>query len=149
MGVYDARLRIERNDAMRRHWPTLLLGALALVCAALAQTTQGHVLLRDAALYETPATYTELTFSTPGKLPTALAKPSASVPVAFGIHNVSGAPRDYSWSIALVRAGKSQVKATGAVLTPAQGRTAVSRSVVAACPSGRLEVVVRLASPAE
>jgi hypothetical protein len=120
-----------------------------LACLGLAQTQQGHAVLRDLGLYETPATYTELTFSAPGSLPGKLAKPSTGVTVAFGIHNVSGAARSYQWSILVVRAGKSQVKSTGTVLTPAQGRTAVSRSVVTMCTAGQVQVVVQLASPAE
>jgi hypothetical protein len=115
----------------------------------LAQTGSGHTLLRAAGLYEEPASYTELAFSTPGDLPSALAKPSASVKVSFGIHNVSDSPRSYDWSIALVHSGVSQVKASGAASTSAQGRTAVTKSVTAACSSGRVQVVVRLASPAQ
>ncbi len=134
---------------MRGHWQLILLAAAILVCLGLAQTQQGHVVLRDAGLYETPVNYTELTFSTPGELPSALAKPDTSVPVAFGIHNISSASRSYHWSILLVRTGKSQVKSTGTVLTAAQGRTAVTRSVVTMCTAGRVQVVVQLASPAE
>jgi hypothetical protein len=134
---------------MRRRWPLLLLVAVVLCCAGLAQTLQGHVLLRDAGLYETPATYTELAFSQPGALPGALVKPSTKLTVSFGIHNVSDAPRSYQWSIALVHRGKSQIKASGAVQAPAQGRATVTRPVVAVCVGGRLEVIVRLASPDE
>jgi hypothetical protein len=134
---------------MKGHWQLLTLVAVVLVCAGLAQTQQGHVLLRNVGLYETPATYTELTFSEPGDLPTTVARPSSNVKVSFGIHNVSDTARSYAWSIALVHAGKSQVKASGSAQTPAQGRTAVARPVVVACVGGRVQVVVRLASPAE
>jgi hypothetical protein len=134
---------------MKNRWQLLLLVAAVLVCAGLAQTQPGHAVLRDAGLYETPAAYTELTFSAPGTLPDAVAKPNASVTVAFGIHNVSNDSRNYNWSIVLVHSGKSQVKASGTVLTMAQGRSSVSKSVPAACSSGRVQVVVRLASPAE
>lgn len=134
---------------MKNRWQLLLLVAAVLVCAGLAQTQPGHALLRNTGLYETPAAYAELTFSAPGNLPSAVAKPNADITVAFGIHNVSGDSRDYHWSIMLVHSGKSQVRASGTVLTPAQGRTAVTRSVPAACSSGRVQVVVRLASPAE
>jgi hypothetical protein len=130
---------------MRSRWQLLLLVAAVLVCAALAQTQPGHTLLRDTGLYETPAAYTELTFSAPGNLPSAAAKPNASISVAFGIHNVSGDSRDYRWSIMLVHSGKSRVKASGTVLTPAQGRTEVTKSVAADCTSGRVQVVVQLA----
>jgi hypothetical protein len=107
------------------------------------------VLLRDAGLYETPATYTELAFSQSAALPSTLAEPSGNVKVSFGIHNVSDAAHSYQWSIAVVHSGKSQVKATGTVPLPAQGRISLARSVAAACASGRTQVVVRLAAPAE
>jgi hypothetical protein len=134
---------------MRGRWQLLVLVAAVLVCAGLAQTQPGHALLRDTGLYETPVPYTELTFSTPGDLPTAVAQPNASVNVAFGIHNVTGGPRNYQWSILLVHSGKSEVKASGVVQTPDQGRSTVTKSVVTACTSGKVEVVVQLTSPAE
>jgi hypothetical protein len=127
----------------------LSIVAAVLVCVGLAQTQQGHVLLRNVGLYETPAVYTELTFSDPGSLPSALSKPNQNVKVSFSIHNVSGVSRTYQWSIVFVHSGKSQLKATGAVVTLAQGRTGITKSLVAACTGGRLQVVVRLASPAE
>jgi hypothetical protein len=134
---------------MKGRWALLLLIAIVLCCTGLAQTSQGHVLLRDAGLYETPATYTELAFSDPQALPSSLVKPSGNVTVSFGIHNVSDAPRSYDWSIVLAHSGKSQVQASGTVLTSPYGRTTVTKSVVAECVGGQLQVVVRLASPAE
>ena len=134
---------------MRSRWYLLLLIAAVMACASLAQTRQGHTLLGAAGLYEEPATYTELAFSTPDELPNTLPKSNASVKVSFGIHNVSGSVRSYNWSIALVRSGVSQVKASGAALTAAQGRTTITKSVMAACDGGRVQVVVHLASPAE
>jgi hypothetical protein len=98
---------------MRGRWSLLSLVAIVLCCAALTQTSRGHVLLQDAGLYETPATYTELTFSHPGALPDALVKPSSKLTVSFGIHNVSDIPRSYQWFIMLAHSGKSQVKASG------------------------------------
>jgi hypothetical protein len=134
---------------MKNRWQLLSLLAAVLACTALAQTQPGHSLLRNVGLYETPAPYAELTFSKPGDLPTALTRPGESVRVSFGIHNVSGDARNYAWSIVLMHAGKNTVTASGSVQTPAQGRSAVAKSVVPACVSGRLQVVVRLASPAE
>lgn len=124
-------------------------GVLALLCVGLAQTGPGHSVLRDVGLYEVPASYTELTFSSSGELPSALTKSGTSVKVSFGIHNVSDTPHSYDWTITLVHSGVSEVKASGTAPTPAQGRAAVTRSVAASCDSGQLEVVVRLASPAE
>ena len=134
---------------VRSRWYLLALAAVALICAALAQTRQGHAALGAAGLYEEPSTYAELAFSTPNALPSALAKSGASVKVSFGIHNVSDNPRTYIWSIALVHSGVSQVKASGTASTAAQGQTEITTSVVAACVGGRVQVVVRLASPAE
>jgi hypothetical protein len=134
---------------MGTRWQLLSLAAVALVCVGLAQTQPGHAVLVDAGLYETPATYTELAFSDPGALPNALKKPSESLIVSFRIHNVSTDERSYQWSIALVHGTDSQVKASGDAPTAAQRGTTVTRSVAASCASGRLEVVVRLASPVE
>ena len=105
--------------------------------------------MADVGIYETPATYTELAFSQPTALPTTLEEPSGDVKVSFGVHNVSDAAQSYQWSIAVVHSGKSQVKASGTVPLPAEGRTSITRSVVAACAGGRTQVVVRLADPAE
>jgi hypothetical protein len=134
---------------MKGRWYLILLAAVVLACAGLAQTRPGHAALASAGLYEEPATYSELAFSTPDALPSALTKSGASVKVSFGIRNVSSDPRSYDWSIALVRSGKSQVKASGTAPAPAQGQTEITRSVAAACVGGRVQVVVRLANPAE
>jgi hypothetical protein len=127
----------------------VLLVALVVLCVGLAQTSQGHVLLGDVGLYEQPASYTELTFTSPGDLPSALPSPNSPINVSFGIHNTSGAVRAYQWSIVLAKASQSNVKATGTVTAPAQGRVTVTKSVAMACVGGRLQVLVRLASPAE
>jgi hypothetical protein len=134
---------------MRGRWSLFALIALVVICAGGAQTSQGHALLRDAGLYKVPASYTELAFTNSDALPDA---PTAKgqVPVSFSIHNVSGSSSAYQWSIAVVRAGKSQVKATGTVGVPVQGTATVSKTVTEACGTApNLEVVVRLASPAE
>jgi hypothetical protein len=127
----------------------VLVVALVLLCIGLAQTSQGHVLLSDVGLYEQPASYTELTFTNPGDLPSTLPSPNSPIDVSFGIHNASGATRSYQWSVVLTTAGQSHVKASGAITAPAQGRVTVTKSVAMACVGGRLQVLVRLASPAE
>jgi len=134
---------------MRPRWQLLVLVATVLVCLGAAQTQQGHAALRDVGLYETPATYTELAFSDPGHLPAALPKPTSSIAVSFTIHNVSGDSRSYQWSIVLALPGKTQVAAHGTALSPAQGQTEVTRSVTASCVGVRLQVTVRLTTPAE
>lgn len=134
---------------MTGRWHLLFLVGVLLACAGLAQTQSGHVLLSKVGLYETPAVYTELAFSEPNALPSVLKRPTASVKVSFVIHNVSNASRSYQWSIVLVHAGKDQVRASGAVQTPAQGQVEVTRSVVASCIGGKLQATARLANPAE
>jgi hypothetical protein len=134
---------------MKGRWLLLALIAIVLLCAGLAQTSPGHVALKDVGLYEPPASYTELAFSDPGSLPHVLVKPSAKVTVSFSIHNVSDAAHSYQWSITLTRAGTSQVGASGVVQLPAQGRATVSRTVAAACAGGRMQVTAQLVSPAE
>lgn len=127
----------------------ILVLALVMLCAGLAQTSPGHALLADAGLYAQPASYTELTFTTPGDLPSALPSANSSVDVAFTIHNVSAASRVYQWSVALAEGGRSHVMAAGTAGVAAQGRVAVTRRVPAQCAGGRLQVLVRLARPAE
>jgi hypothetical protein len=134
---------------MKGRWHLSFLAVAILACVGLAQTQQGHVVLSDVGLYQTPAPNTELAFSQPGALPSVLEKSNGIVKVSFSIHNASGDPRSYQWSILLVHLSDSQAKASGSVLTPALGRTVVTKSVAAACVDGRLQVVVRLASPAE
>lgn len=126
-----------------------LVVALVALCACLAQTSQGHVLLSDMGLYKQPSNSTELTFTTPSDLPSVLPSPTSPIDTSFSIHNTSGTARSYRWSIVLTKAGKSAVKASGAVTVPAQGRTTVAKSVKMACVGGRLQVLVRLADPAE
>jgi hypothetical protein len=134
---------------MRGRWSLLALVVLVVICAGLAQTGKGHALLADAGLYKVPATYTELAFTNSGALPDA---PTAKgrVPVSFSLHNVSGSASAYQWSIAVTGNGKNQVKATGTVSVPAQGTATVAKTVTVACGNApSLQVVVRLASPAE
>lgn len=128
----------------------VLLVALVALCVGLAQTNEGHVVLSDVGLYEQPASYTELTFTAPGDLPSSLPSPNSPIKVSFNVHNVSGTARAYRWSILLTRSGqKGQVKASGTVTAPAQGRVTVTKSVAMTCAGGRLQVLVRLSSPAE
>jgi hypothetical protein len=145
----DLVLRARRNLVLPARNLVILL-ALAVLCVGVAQTSPGHAALRGMGLYEPPASYTELTFAAPGDLPSALSAAGSAINVAFDIHNVSGAARTYQWSIALAKNGQDgRQKASGTVTAPAQGRVTVTRSVAATCTGGRLQVLVRLASPAE
>jgi hypothetical protein len=128
----------------------VILMALVILCAGFAQTGPGHSVLSGMGLYQPPVSYTELTFAAPGDLPSALPSPGAPVNVSFNIHNVSGAARVYQWSVVLANNGHNgSQEASGTVTAPAQGRVTVTRSVATTCTAGRLQVLVRLASPAE
>ena len=127
----------------------LTLLALLVLVAGLAQTSQGHSLLKDAGIYQEPASYTELTFTAPGKLPEQLTSKRTPVAVAFRIHNVSGASRSYRWSITVVRSSKGHQATAGVVQAPAQREVKIVRIVVLACTGGRLQVVVGLVDPAQ
>jgi hypothetical protein len=134
---------------VRKWWSTLAILVVVLAGVGLAQTSPGHVLLRDAGLFQVPPRYTELAFTSPQTLPTRLASQHAAIGVSFDIRNVSGTRRNYRWSIELVRSGRRELKAAGVASTPAQGRETIARVVRTSCAGGRLEVVARLAAPAE
>jgi hypothetical protein len=134
---------------VRKWWTTLAILVVVLAGLGLAQTSPGHVLLRDAGLFQVPPRYTELAFSSPQDLPTRLDSRHAAIPVSFDIHNASGARRRYSWSIELVRYGRRTLKAQGVISVPAQGGKTVARVVRTSCRGGRVQIVARLANPAE
>ena len=134
---------------MRRWGGPFALIAIVVLIVGLAQTRPGYALLRDAGLYKEPTSYTELAFAAPASLPAQLTSKETRVKVAFLIHNVSGASRDYHWSIVLGHAGRSKVAAAGAVSAPAQGQATVAKTVPLACTGGRIQVAVRLADPAQ
>lgn len=134
---------------MKGRWSLLSLVAAVVICAGLAQTSAGHAALRGVGLYEVPASYTELAFTDAGALPDTLEMVKGPVPVSFSLHNVSASAQSYQWSIALNHDGKSQVKATGTVGVPAQGKATVTKSVTPCGTGPEVQVVIRLASPAE
>src|SRR5947209_2867525 len=134
---------------MRRWGGPFALLAVVVVIVGLAQTSPGHALLKDAGLYKEPASYTELAFAAPATLPVHLTSRETQVRLAFRLHNVSGSPRSYRWSVVLVHIGRGKVAASGAVAVPAQGKTTVAKTVPLACTGGRLQVIVRLADPRE
>lgn len=134
---------------MRGRWSAFGLAAVVVLAAGLAQTGPGHALLQDTGLYQVPTSYTQLSFTAPNSLPASLESERAPIHVSFAIHNVSGSSRTYHWSIELVRSGRGHQEASGAVNAPAQGSVTVARTVTMACTGGRLQVVVRLASPVE
>lgn len=135
---------------MRRWWGAVVVVALVVLGAGLAQTGAGHTLLQAAGLYEAPSSYTELAFTDPANLPTRLKSEHASIHVSFSVHNVSNVSRAYDWSVEFVRSSHTHVGASGVATVLAQGRTVVARTVAVGCVvGGRLHVVVRLVSPSE
>lgn len=134
---------------MRKGWSALISAALVVACVGLAQTGTGHAALREAGLLQAPPGYTALAFSHPQSLPTQLRSEHASIDVSFGIHNASGTPRTYRWSIVLVRSGRTHLKAAGVLRMSAEGSSSIDRIVTTSCMGGRLQVVVRLATPTE
>ena len=120
-----------------------------MAVAGLAQTPPGHRLLRDMGLSQAPAAYTQLYFASPRTLPATLTSPAATAAVPFEIRNTSSAPRNYQWSITLVRGGKTEQLASGSAQVLAGGAVSVARTVRFSCAPGRVRVETSLASPRE
>jgi hypothetical protein len=125
----------------------LLLGLAVLV--TLAQTPAGHSVLRLTGLEQSPTTYSALYFTDPGGLPVTLPSGHAALNVSFAVHNASQHANSYRWTVQFVRGKKAKSAANGTLTVPAGGTQVENRPVTALCPSGVLEVVVRLAVPAE
>jgi hypothetical protein len=126
----------------------VVLAAVVLAAAGLAQTSPGHALLRRLG-FEKSAAYTELAFTRPQSLPEQLTSRTVVVDVPFEIHNVSPASRDYRWSIMVVRGGHGHHVASGHTRVPAGRTTTVGPAVAISCVNGRLRLQVVLASPHE
>lgn len=125
-----------------------LLGVIALL-AGLFQTPPGYSLLRDTGLAGPAPVYTSLYFSDPGGLPASVPSGHVALTVSFSVHNASTSANSYQWTIQMVH-GKQRAQAAGGKLAVPAGGTKTENSPVAAfCASGELQVVVRLAAPAE
>jgi hypothetical protein len=125
----------------------LLLGLAVLV--ALAQTPPGHSVLRLAGLAKPSASYSALYFTDPAGLPATLPSGHVAMTVSFAVRNDSQSANSYRWTVQLVQGKKTRSAASGTAAIPAGGTMAENRPVTALCRSGVLEVVVRLAAPAE
>jgi len=126
-----------------------MLVILVLLCAGAAQTSPGHSVLVGLGLTQTPPSYTELAFTNPGSMQESIASLQAPVTVSFGVHNVSVSSRAYQWSIVALHNGANVGSESGSLTVAAQGRASLIENVQVTCPSGRLQVVLKLASPAE
>jgi hypothetical protein len=134
---------------LKGRWSLLMLVILVLLCAGVAQTSPGHSALVGLGLTSTPPSYTELSFTNAASLQESVASLQAPVTVSFGIHNVSDSQQDYRWSIVALRGRTNEGSLSGGVSVASQARAALTENVQVTCPSGRLEMILRLASPAE
>jgi hypothetical protein len=127
----------------------VVLVAVIVLAAGMAQTSAGHAMLRATGLFEEPTRYTSLAFLHSQPLPTQLAAKRANVNVSFVIHNANGTPRDYQWSVLLVQGQRTRSTAIGTIhIAPGRG-AAITRSVAINCARGKVRIVVSLALPAE
>jgi|GEM_PF-1517403 len=121
--------------------------AVVAVAAGISQTTAGHAALRKAGLFEEPTSYTSLAFLQ--SLPEQLASKRANIDISFMIHNAGTTPRDYQWSVLLVRKGRTHRMAAGALRVASRDGAAITRFAEISCTGGRVRIVVNLARPAE
>jgi hypothetical protein len=128
-----------------------LLGLFAglTVLVTLAQTSPGHSLMRLAGLTKASTVYTALYFPDPGGLPSTVPSGHVELNVSFAVHNAAQSAGSYKWTIQLLHGSKTDLAASGTVTMPGGATKAESRAVSTLCQSGTLEVIVRLASPAE
>lgn len=125
-----------------------LLGVLALL-AGLAQTPPGYAVLRDTGLVGSPPSYTALSFTDPGALPSTVPSGHVALTVPFSVHNASSSSNSYQWTVQVVQGSQRAQAASGTLTVPPGGTRPQSPQIEALCPSGDLQVVVRLAAPAE
>jgi hypothetical protein len=138
----------EASLARRLRLPVALLAAVVAV-TALAQTAAGQSLMRSAGLAHAPAASTALAFTDPGALPASLPAGHVGLTVSFAIHNASESAASYRWTVEAVYGKQHRRAASGQTdILPNQTK-AETRQVTTFCPRGQLEIVVRLAAPAE
>jgi hypothetical protein len=134
---------------LKGRWSLLMLAILALLCVGAAQTSPGHSVLVGLGLTETQPSYTELAFTNAGSLQNSVASLQAPVTVSFDIHNVSAWARSYQWSIVAEHGSTNEGSLSGNATVAAQGRQSFVENVQVTCPSGRVQMILKLASPAE
>lgn len=125
-----------------------LLGVLALL-VGLAQTPPGYAVLRDTGLAGSAPAYTPLYFTDPGGLPAAVPSGHVALTVPFSVHNASSSSSSYEWTIQVVHGNQQTQAASGTLTVPPGSTRPQSSQIEAFCPSGDLQVVVRLVAPAE
>lgn len=138
-----------RAAGKRAKWWLAPLAAGVLLIVALAQTPPGHAVMRWTGLEARPAPYSELYFTDSKALPVQLPAGHFSLPVSFAVHNATPDALTYRWTVQRVT-GTRAVRTSSGQFALGPGATAVTRRVVTGnCQPGALQVVVRLASPAE
>lgn len=133
---------------------TRLLRLFGLIAAAvlligLAQTPPGHSLLRLTGLARPQTSYSALSFTEAGGLPAKVASGHVGLNVSFAVHNATASSNTYRWTVEVVHGKTTRSAAEGTVTIPQGGTTTQTRRVSVLCRTGTLEVVVRLAAPAE
>lgn len=136
------------HQAVRWRGLATLVAVVALA-AGISQTTAGHTILREAGLFEEPASYTSLAFQYPQRLQEQLSAKRANVGVSFVIRNAGSTPGDYQWSMLLVQGSRTSLVAAGSVGLAPGRETAITRFAKISCTQGRARIVVSLARPAE
>ena len=124
--------------------------AIVLVLAAgLAQTGAGHTLIRLAGLSGAPAAYTALSFTSPQSLPASVRSGPFALTVPFMVRNVSAAARTYRWSVSAMQGTRTRAEVQGSLTIAADQAENLNQPVSGSCRAGPLQVVIRLAAPAE
>lgn len=128
---------------------TAILGAVITLVAGIGQTSLGHAVLGKVGLFQEPTSYTSLAFLNPQALREQLSSTHTTIGVSFVIHNTGGIPHDYQWSLLLVQGQRTRHVAAGSVHVASEGGEAITRSARISCTKGQVQIVVRLARPAE
>ena len=96
-----------------------------------------------------PTSYSALYFTNPAGLPSTMPSGRAGLDFSFAIHNATQSANGYRWTIQSVQGAKTLPVGHGVVTVPASGTRTERAAIKVVCPTGTLEIVVRLASPAE
>lgn len=132
-----------------RWWALATFVAVVVLAAGIGQTTAGHAVLREAGLFEAPASYASLAFQDPRRLTETLPSGRAEASVSFVIRNMGRTAGDYQWSMVLVQGSRTSLVAGGSAGLAPGRETAITRSAKIVCTQGQVRIVVSLARPAE
>jgi hypothetical protein len=127
----------------------LAAAAVILAGAAVAQTGPGHQVLRAAGLYETPASFTSLSFAHPAQLPLQLTSTRMSIQASFVITNSGPQARKYQWRVLLIRGATVAQAGRGTTVVRGRASVSVQRLTPVSCAVGRVGLKVQLREPAE